>query len=85
MRAANNAGPGRYVGERAILVRELAGRLELGEEEVRDFFHRHDKEISARLLEATVDIVEELGLREGLIPLKEPLEIEPLELEQLEL
>lgn len=84
VRAANDMGPSRYLGRRAIPVRELAGHLELDEESLRDFFFEHDEEISFRLFEAAVDIVVELGLREGLIPLEEPPEPEPPELELLD-
>ena len=82
--AANDRGPGRYVGDRAVPVQELAAHLGLGDEQIRDLFFEHDEEISFRIFEAVVDIVVEIGLREGLIPLEEPLEPEGAELELLE-
>lgn len=84
MKAANDIGPRRYVADRAVPVQELAGHLGIDEERVRDFFFEHDEEISFRVFDAVVDIVVEVGLREGLIPLEEPLEPEPPELELLE-
>ena len=68
MTAANDKGPPRYIA--AVDVRELAELFNVDEDSMRVFCIEHAAEISAQTFRSAVDIVRELGLLEGLIPIQ---------------
>ena len=69
MRVANDRGPVRYVSQKAIDVRELAEHFGVDEDQMREFCIEHEREISESAYRSAVDLVEEVGAFEGLVPM----------------
>ena len=72
MNSANDKGPPRYVATQAVDVRELAEHFGVDEDRMRAFCLEHEAEIAAAATQSALEVVEELGFLEGLIPLSEP-------------
>ena len=68
MTPANDKGPRRHIA--AVDIRELAELFNVAEDSMRVFCIEHEAEISAQTFRSAADIVQELGLLEGLIPLQ---------------
>lgn len=76
MNAANDKGPPRYIATKAIDVCELADHFRVDEDRMRAFLLEHEEEIAAAVGRSALEIVEELGALEGLIPLEESPEFD---------
>ena len=68
MNPANDKGPPRYIAQKAIDVRELAEHFAVDEDRMRAFCIEHEGEISEAAGRSALEVVEELGMLEGLIP-----------------
>lgn len=72
MKPANDNGPRRFIAQEAIDVRDLAERLGVDEDRMREFCLEHEEEISQAVGRSALDLVDELARLEGLIPAAEP-------------
>lgn len=70
MNPANDKGPPRYIAQTAIDIRALAEHFNVDEDRMREFCLEHEQEISQAVGKSAIEIVEELGALEGLVPLE---------------
>lgn len=71
MNAANDRGPPRYIFERVIDVCKIAEQLSIDECTVRELALMHEKEISEEISKIAIELIEEIGIREGRIAISE--------------
>lgn len=73
MNAANDRGPPRYVFDQTIDVRKIAEHFSIDEDRMREFLLDHEKEISEEIFRFAIELIEEIGMQNGIIPIEEDL------------